>query len=156
MNRSTPEVGIQRKILFSVMLACFSMGGVLGGCGVKTPPVPPRSEPPPAVTDLAGTIEGDTIRLRWTLPAWEPDQDELVGFRIYRSRIPLSEVFCEDCPITFDLIDEVPITREHRETGIMTYTDRLEKGNRYIYRILPTTEQGLIGPESNVIRFTHS
>ncbi len=126
------------------------------GCGVKTPPVPPRSEPPPAVTDLAGTIEGDTIRLRWTLPAWEPDQDELVGFRIYRSRIPLSEVFCEDCPITFDLIDEVPITRENRETGIMTYTDRLEKGNRYIYRILPTTEQGLIGPESNVIRFTHS
>lgn len=156
MNRSTPEAGIHPKILLSVMLACFSMGGGLGGCGVKTPPVPPQSEPPPAVTDLAGTIEGDTIRLRWTIPAWQSDQDELAVFRIYRSQIPISEIFCEDCPIAFDLIDEVPISRANRETGIMTYTDRLEKGNRYIYRILPVTEQGRIGAQSNVIRFTHS
>lgn len=137
-------------------MACFSLAGILAGCGVKTPPVPPQLEPPPAVTDLAGAIAGDAIQLRWTIPEWESDKDDLAGFRIYRSRIPLSEVFCEDCPITFELIDEVPITRAHQEAGIMTYTDRLEKGNRYIYRILPVTELGLVGPESNVIRFTHS
>lgn len=108
------------------------------------------------MTDLAGTIEGDTIQLSWTIPAWESDEDDLAGFRIYRSRISLSEVFCEDCPITFTLIDKVSITRANRQAEIMTYTDRLEKGNRYIYRILPVTELGLTGPESNVIRFTHS
>lgn len=138
------------------MAAFFSMAGILSGCGVKTPPVPPQLEPPPAVTDLAGTIEGDTIQLSWTIPAWESDEDDLAGFRIYRSRISLSEVFCEDCPITFTLIDKVSITRANRQAEIMTYTDRLEKGNRYIYRILPVTELGLTGPESNVIRFTHS
>ena len=101
-------------------------------------------------------FRSDTIRLRWTIPARETDAGEPAGFRIYRSRIPLSDIFCEDCPIPFELIDEVPVTRMDPDTGAMTYTDRLEKGNRYIYRILPYTEQGLIGPESNVIRFTHT
>lgn len=154
-NRGMPDSDAKRRGISRVLILILVIGYGLTGCGVKAPPAPPRLEPPPGVSDLEGTIEGEFLRLSWTIPVWESRKDQLAGFRIYRSRIPLSEAFCETCPIAFEPIHEVPITKADRKTGTMTYRDRLEKGNRYIYRLLPYTEMGIVGPESNVIRFTH-
>ena len=38
------------------------------GCGRKAPPVPPGQARPPAVDDLSSSIDGDMLKLAWTIP----------------------------------------------------------------------------------------
>ena len=97
-------------------------------CGIKGPPKAPRREEPPAVTDLRHRIEDQQVVLTWSVPAKENRrQDDLVGFTVYRSKVTLSEADCENCPIQFNAIGEVPLMRKDRSEPIL-FSDILESG----------------------------
>jgi len=62
MNDCCESPMYQRFALF------LSIGLVIGvmACGLKGPPVPPQHAPMPGVSDLRGTVEGQTILLTWS------------------------------------------------------------------------------------------
>jgi hypothetical protein len=130
-----------------IVLMCFVIS-----CGKKAPPVPPRHAPPPAVTDLAKQIEKDRLILTWTVPKGNRKAiSSLAGFFIYRSKKADSAPECKDCPVLFTRIADVPI----RKKGVMTYSETLEEGFRYIYKVIARSKAGLTSGDSNYVEFTH-
>lgn len=103
---------------------CILLLGIVSGCGKKGLPIPPPEEIPPAVTDLAAVIDGQTLTLTWTLPQ-DDRADDLTGFRIYRSTDPRSTDSCRDCPVRFQLFADIMIGdfgATVSEDGKVTYT----------------------------------
>jgi hypothetical protein len=139
-------IGIRRRIwVFWLAAALFA------GCGVKAPPRPPKRLPPAAVSDLSGVVEAGSARLTWSIPAAGKDAGEAVGFAVYRSKTPIAEAECRDCPLTFTQLDQVAITPSDRQAGRMTYPDPLEEGFRYRYRLRAFDAYGSGGGDSNTV-----
>ncbi|RZB35250.1 MAG: hypothetical protein SRB1_01018 [Desulfobacteraceae bacterium Eth-SRB1] len=132
---------------------------ILCGCGRKALPVPPRHEPPPTVNDLSSSIEGDMLRLSWTVPeANKKIMSNLSGFVVYRSKKMVSGSECKKCPLLFKRIADVPvdvINQKDSKKKNMTYNETLGKGYRYIYKVAVYTNTGASGKDSNYIEFDH-
>ncbi|MFO7495557.1 MAG: hypothetical protein R6X05_07985 [Desulfobacterales bacterium] len=108
---------------------------LLTGCGVKGPPRPPQMMPPPPVTDLQGRIEDGRAVLTWTPPGRSLGREmEVTGFRVYRSRIPLSDSDCPTCPLRFEQAAELSLGREAR--AAMTFSEALQPGYQYTYKVV--------------------
>ena len=133
------------------VLICFVIS-----CGKKAPPIPPRHIAPPAVTDLTKQIEKDRLILTWTVPKGKRKAiSNLAGFIVYRSKKSDSAPECKDCPVLFTRLDEVPIRKKVSEKGIMTYSETLEEGFRYIYKVIARSTAGLTSGDSNYVEFTY-
>ena len=148
---------ISKGLLLHFLIAAM-VAVVLSGCGRKAPPVAPRSEKPPLVNDLSGQMDGSTLKLAWTIPTHkERNPAGLVGFFVYCSKKPLSEAECKDCPIRFKRVATVLIKRglERPKKDIMTYDEILEKGYRYIYKVVLYYDTGVTGTDSNWVDFIH-
>lgn len=138
--------------IFSILLciAVFSTG-----CGRKAPPVPPGQARPPAVDDLSSSIDGDMLELAWTIPDEKVESASgLGGFIVYQSKTSLSEPVCKECPVLFKRIADIPVEEKdiNKKT---TYNETLEKGYRYIYKVIVYTKTGASGKDSNYIEFDH-
>jgi hypothetical protein len=124
------------------------------GCGKKAPPVPPRQAKPPAVNDLRASIDGDTLKLAWTIPREKGTiMPSLSGFIVYRSKMLLSDSDCKNCPVLFKRVADIPY--EVRASGYMkkgnsAYTATLEKGYRYIYKVI-VYRKGVTSNDSNYV-----
>ena len=130
---------------------------LVSGCGKKGPPVPPRHEIPPPVTNLSWKINNQTLTLSWSVPQAD-SAIRLAGFKIYRSQKRLSSSDCPDCPGVFklvaDILTENPI-RQDQDSGKKTYTEDLEVGSRYEYKVIGYTENGISSPDSNIVGFDY-
>ena len=150
--------GIINKNILQVSIL-FVFLGLFFGCGVKGPPVPPQKEPLPAVTDLRKSISGNDLELTWILPQGKKDLwSDVNGFRVYRNRSPVSESECKGCPVVFARIAEIPIDRSrwrHDKQFEMTYTEKLEKGFRYIYKVTVYSGDGRADKDSNTVEFVY-
>ena len=120
---------------------------VSAGCGVKAPPVPPEVRLP-ATASLAYTLKNDSLSLSWTLTESSPEPQ---SYTVYRFRKPLAAEPCEGCPLVFKRVLTIPAGG--RAGGAATIA--IEPGYRYGFKITATDENGLEGPESKTIRFTH-
>ena len=144
------------KILCLQFLVLIGFVFIITGCGVKGPPVPPRQVVPPAVNDLIKSIDGNTLRLTWTIPG----EEEMfmsgdAGFIVYSSKTLLSEPYCKDCPVLFTRVADIPIEMkdlEKKDKGIIKYNETLEKGYRYIYKV-NTYINGAVSIDSNRVGF---
>lgn len=131
----------------------------LPGCGRKAPPVPPSRTQPPAVNDLSANIDGDTLKLTWSIPKEKGKiASGLSGFIVYRSKMPHSESDCKNCPVLFEHVSDIPI--EVKGSGSlkkdpMTYHETLEKGYKYIYKIIGYHTKGVTGSDSNHVDFIY-
>ncbi len=127
-------------------------------CGKKAPPIPPSQIQPPAVNDLSASIDGDTLKMTWTIPKEKGKVTPgLSGFIVYRSKMPLSESDCKNCPVLFKRVADIPIevkASERLEKGSMTYYETLEKGYRYIYKVIGYTK-GVTSSDSNYVDFIY-
>jgi len=100
--------------------------------------------------------EGDQVTLKWTTPeASRRMLSDLGGFFIYRSKQSLSTPECKDCPIFFTRIATVPYTGETPGTEEITYSETLETGFRYIYKVTVFSKSGLTSGDSNTVSFTY-
>jgi hypothetical protein len=123
------------------------------GCGKKDPPVPPRREKPPAIGDLSHRLDGRSLELSWSVPEkGSSRQPDLTGFKVYVSKVPLSESECENCPLKFKAIADVPI-RKKAEQKQLIYSETLESGYQYVYMVRGYSDDGLISEDSNYINF---
>ncbi len=143
-------------ILQSSILITFLLS--LSVCGKKAPPIPPSQIQPPAVNDLSASIDGDTLKMTWTIPKEKAKVTPgLSGFIVYRSKMPLSESDCKNCPVLFKRVADIPIevkASERLEKGSMTYYETLEKGYRYIYKVIDYTK-GVTSSDSNYVDFIY-
>ena len=143
-----------RNIIVQILvIVTFSF--FLSGCGRKAPPKPPRQEEPPAVNDLSSSIDGNKLKLTWTIPeVKEKVKSDLGGFYVFRSKKLVSESDCKDCPVLFDRVSDISIEDNLENIGKdrrIFYTETLEKGYRYIYKVVVYTNNGVTGKDSNII-----
>ena len=139
-------------ILTSLMLLIFAL--IIIGCGKKGPPIVPRMKMPEPVTDLQSSMEGDTLTLTWKVPKM---QSAINGYIVYRSKTALTETECEDCPVLFERIIDIPLMEEDpdKQGGtVMTHSELLDKGYKYIYKVNPYIEGGIVGRDSNFVTVT--
>jgi hypothetical protein len=124
------------------------------GCGKKAPPVPPRQKKPPAVNDLRASIDGGILKLTWTIPREKGTiMPSLSGFIVYRSKMLLSGSDCKNCPVPFKRVADIPIEAkdpEYMKKGNSTYTETVEKGYRYIYKVI-VYKKGVTSSDSNYV-----
>ena len=152
---------VKRCILILHSLACATLiisASMLSGCGRKAPPKPPRESRPPQVIDLGYSISEDSIKLSWTIPKTsDKDESSATGFLIYRSKQSVSEADCENCPITFIKIEDVPFRGgvSGRPESSVVFAQTIEPGYRYIYKIKAYDDDGVAGKDSNLIDFTY-
>jgi hypothetical protein len=116
---------------------------LLGGCGKKGPPIPPNLTPPSGVSLLEVAADGAQVSLRWQLN--RPSAD-VTGYAIYRSAYPLSDPECPTCRQKF-----VKIASMEQSTGKaqMTFSQAVDRGFRYTYKIRPFDKWERLGPDSN-------
>lgn len=132
---------------------------MLSGCGKKGMPKPPSGDEPPAVNDLSYSIRENTIKLSWTIP--QPDEkakSPVIGFLVFRSKQMLIEDDCPNCPIRFLKIGELPaegIGAGQTKPATVFFTQRIEPGFRYIYKIRTYDEDGVAGNDSNFLNFVY-
>ena len=130
------------------------------GCGKKGPPRPPRRPLPPAVKDLAYTVRDDIVELSWTVPGKAEGRSVAppAAVKVYRSRLSAEEASCKNCPIRFAVSTDIPIHKKRSEESRpirMSYSESVERGYRYIYKVTVLDEQGIGGKDSNIVKFDH-
>ena len=128
------------------------------GCGKKGPPRPPPQTLPAAVKDLSYRINQDMVKLKWTV-AGKNDQSPSypAAVKLFRSKQSTAESSCEKCPIRFSEIADLPVQLEgsgQSESSTMTFTEALERGYRYIYKVVVYNRDGLGGKDSNTVEFS--
>jgi len=151
------RIDIGLILVFSILAALTFL---LSGCGRKAPPVPPGRIPPPIVNDLSRQMEENTLKLTWSIPKHEGKRPrKLKGVRVYRSKEPVSEAACPDCPKQFKRVADIPIVEWNDTAGkkkaVMTYSESLEKGYRFIYKVAVYNRDGNTGGDSNTVDLIH-
>lgn len=132
---------------FLHLFICFILFGVVA-CGKKGPPVLPNVSVPQAVKDLKGEVIQEQVRLSWTIPEGEK------LFRLLKAIEPLAEESCADCPVKFTEKFDIYITDPkiaHIEGNKVTYWDSIAPNNRYVYKIIVISEDGVESNDSNIV-----
>ena len=133
------------------------LAGLLGACGVKTNPVPPHIAPPPAVNGLAGVLDQGWANLTWRMPAEESQGTATVsGFRVMRSKAAILDKPCENCTARFIVVKEIPIYPEIArlpDGQEMSYSEKLDPGFNYRFKVVTYSENGVEGGDSNDVVF---
>jgi len=129
----------------------------LSGCGKKAPPKPPRQEEPPVVNDLSYSLDGDNLKLTWSIPEVKRKvKSGLGGFYVFRSKKTVSEPDCKNCPKIFKRVADISLENiVNSGKDSIKYADALEKGYRYIYKVVIYTNIGVTGKHSNIVDFTY-
>ncbi len=147
--------GFSRNRIIGLFIFTLLLTFFFASCGKKGAPFPSRESPPPAVRDLAMELSDDFLTLTWTVPKGKKKVvSGFAGFLIYKSKKSLTEEECKGCPILFERVADVPI--EDEEPGdTVTFSETLEKGFRYIYKVTVYTKVGLFSNDSNFVQFTY-
>ena len=131
---------------------------MLSGCGKKASPKPPSGNRPPKVTDLGYSISANTIKLSWTIPKTsDKAKSPATGFLIYRSKQSSVDADCPNCPIYFLKIEDVLVRGDvsGKPESSVVFTQAIEPGYRYIYKVKAYDDDGVAGKDSNLIDFTY-
>ncbi len=140
---------------FSILVALVLS---LSCCGKKAPPMPPGRSQPPTVDDLGARVDGDTLKLTWTVPREKGKvRSGVSGFMVYRSKMSPSGSDCKDCPLLFKRVAQMPVEAKgpgNLKKDSMTYYETLEKGYRYIYKVT-SYSKGATGNDSNYVELIY-
>jgi len=142
------------RILIIVAFSIF-----LSGCGKKAPPKPPHQQKPPVVDDLSYSLDEDNLKLTWTIPEVKRKvKSDLGGFYVFRSKksVSVPESDCKNCAKIFKRIADIsPEDMASSGKDSIKYAEALEKGYRYIYKVVIYTRHGVTGKDSNMVDFTY-
>lgn len=111
-----------------------------GGCGKKTPPVPPQSAVPAPVSDLAIEADPEGVTLAWSWPRLTEKGASLRRvneFTVERAEHAAKD-FCAECPQLYQVVASLEggVLPDQPETVRLTWRDQnLRPGYHYSYRI---------------------
>jgi hypothetical protein len=129
------------------------------GCGKKAAPVPPRRYIPPAVKDLSYRLTGDTLNLAWTIPEAKKNKiTRIAGCMVFRAEISISDSDCQTCPAKFESVADLPLEGDRPNKVMpkdMRYSESLELGYRYTYKVNCYSKKGISSKDSNYIEFIY-
>jgi len=152
MKRAIVNIGILALLTLVPAILLFS------GCGNKANPEPPSGNRPPKVIDLAYSISENTIKLSWTIPKTsDATKSQAIGFLIYGSKQTSAESDCLNCPIHFLKIGDV-LVRDGAPGSTepsVVFTQTVEPGYRYLYKVKAYDGDGVTGNDSNLVDFTY-
>lgn len=117
------------------------------GCGRKAPPFPPDVPELLPVKGISYTIDGGIVKIIWD----KPKADNLAvvkSYAVHRSKTGIDEKNCEGCPVLFKRIAEL-------NSDSTSYEELLEKGYKYIYKLVAISKYNTISPDSDFLRFTY-
>ena len=103
------------------------------------------------------SISETTIKLSWTIPQTsDKAKSPVSGFHIFRSKQSSIEADCPNCPVQFLKIGDVLV--RGRVSGkperSVVFSQTIEPGYRYIYKVTAYNDDGVAGQDSNLIDFT--
>ena len=130
---------------------------MLSGCGKKALPNPPSGNKPPKVIDMVYSISETTIKLSWTIPkASDKAKSPVTGFYIFRSKQSSIEADCPNCPVQFLKIGDILVrgSVSGKPERSVVFSQTIEPGYRYIYKVTAYNDDGVAGQDSNLIDFT--
>ena len=118
------------------------------GCGKKGPPMAPLALIPSPPINIRYQLESEQVILQWKLDSESLKNGKQNNMRveIYRSRQPLSQDACNGCPLTFKKRTDLP-------AATRTYSEPLEKGFRYFYRLRTTLGMNIVSEYSEPVEF---
>jgi len=157
MKKAIAKVSILASFIL-VSATWMTLAFMLSGCGNKALPEPPIGDRPPKVIDLGYSISENTIKLSWTIPKTsDKAKSPVTGFLIYRSKQSSVEVDCPNCPIYFLKIGDVLIRGgvSEKPDPSVVFTQTIEPGYRYIYKVKAYDDDGVAGKDSNLIDFRY-
>jgi len=140
--------GLQLTLLLALVLGWL----ILGGCGVKAPPVPLQQPPAlPAATDLAYRIAHHQVTLTWCVQSpLDRQAAKKADFVVRRFRTALDQPACENCPQVFETVGRIPYLET--SDGAYALTLPLEAGFHHAFKVhLETTNR--IGADSGPVQF---
>lgn len=141
---------MQHRINAAAALAVVAMAlALVAGCGRKAPPVAPRQTPLAGVTGLKGELNQSTVRLTWH---HSPDNERAAGYVVLRAQSSLSEPECPECPVVYQKVDTIPMSRSLRKKRhVMEFYHDVAEGFRYRFNVRPYQSSGGQGPDSNPV-----
>ena len=126
-------------------------------CGIKNPPVPPKTLTPPAIRDLKAEVIGDKVQLTWSMPKKDNALfDGVEHFRVYKYKSHSSIEVCEGCPIPFKPLLDIKLKDPYpaqMEGGSIIYHDAIEANYGYAYKIVVHHKSGGVSEDSNIVQF---
>ena len=128
-----------------IFLGCFGL--ILGGCGKKGPPSPPRQEELPKVKNLQAVVINRGVQLTWSI---ESSDDMVAGFNVYRSKVQPEISDCPGCEKVFELVATIGV--KGRETSFQLLDQHVTGKGRFYYKVTPFDKQNRPGPDSNEAR----
>ena len=127
---------------------------IILGCGKKGPPEPPSGNKPAQVRDLGYSISENTIKLSWTIPeTTEKAKSPVVGFLIFRFQQSAHERECPNCPVIFKQVGDVPARSVGPGLAPRVFSQTIEPGYRYIYKVKAYDDGGVASRDSNFVQF---
>jgi hypothetical protein len=148
-----------KRIVLAIFLILLLLALAFSGCGIKAPPVAPRSTNPAAVTDLRAWAREGRIFLAWSLPTKNTDGsnlEDLLGFRVFRQSRPLPPSPCPDCPFKLEPVAEIdveyPPPDAQIEGGRVLWREApLKPQTEYTYIVRAYSSSKIPSPESNPV-----
>jgi hypothetical protein len=128
-----------------IFLCCFGL--LVAGCGKKSPPKPAVQENLPQVVDLQAVATAVGVRLMWTVGSSE---NEVAGFKVYRSEPQPQTAECSGCTRDYGLI--ATIAAKNGQTRFQAMDSYVETKNRVSYKVVPFDKKDRTGPDSNEAR----
>jgi hypothetical protein len=129
------------------------------GCGKKAMPVPPNRIAPAAVSNFKGELKDGRVLLTWFLPERLGDKSgvtqnvPLTEVMVYRSKLSLEGGGCKNCPPRFEAIAKLAPAAGGK--GTMRYSDTLERGFRYTYKVVLVGENDVVSPDSDLLDISY-
>ena len=130
-----------RKVMPALLLAVLAaMLLLVGGCGVKSYPVPSDKLVPAEVSNLQARPLPEGIRVSFRLPRPSIPDRQITEVRVYYGYLPLTEISpCPPCPVrlrkyhSFDLLAE---GEEYMKGGTFIFVDKqAPMGKEAVYEV---------------------
>jgi hypothetical protein len=147
MHQNLRLISIRVFFLLAIMGCMF----VEVSCGRKAPPLPPKAIAPPVVEKIKAGQDNGKLRLTWPIPDVH-ETEALAGFFVYRSKEKASDLPCSQCPVQFDKVADIAydsFSLKFEKQAV--YTENLERGYQYKYRVTSYSAYGDEGQPSGEI-----
>lgn len=129
---------------------------LMGGCGIKKPPVPWESVVPKRVVNLKALAREGRLLLEWTAPKENTDKSvltDLTAFRVLRSQGNLVGEGCRGCGEGTKVVYEMKVSSNEDVRGrrMEIFFEDQEPRKVYVYQVVPINHRGYPGAPSNPV-----